>query len=147
MIVPIFVLISRIRGRGAWLANVAGILAVLGMTTMPGLLVVDFYDIAIYGELGGDAWQKVSDRLEELPGMILMFLTAFVPFVLALPLALAAAWKAGLLSWWPPVLALAGAAAAQFVPGSAGLLIEAAVLIVLGYALHRMFRASPEQPA
>ncbi len=52
LIVPVFVLISMIRERGAWVANVAGILAVLGMTTMPGLLVVDFFDIAIYGELG-----------------------------------------------------------------------------------------------
>jgi hypothetical protein len=147
LIVPVFVLISMIREQGAWVANAAGILAVLGMTTMPGLLVVDFFDIAIYGELGGDAWQAVSDRLEELPGMIIMFVSAFVPFVLALPLIFLAAWRGGLLSWRPGVLALAGLVAAQAVPGGIGLLIWAGVLIVLGYVLSRMFKGRPtEQP-
>ncbi|CAN5880368.1 hypothetical protein BH23ACT12_BH23ACT12_22080 [soil metagenome] len=147
LIVPVFVLISMIRERGAWLANTAGILAVLGMTTMPGLLVVDFFDVAIYSELGGDAWQAVSDHLEELPGMVIMFVSAFIPFLLALPLILVAAWRGGLLSWWPGVLALAGAVAAQAVPGGIGLLVEAGVLIFLGYVLARMFRARPiEQP-
>jgi hypothetical protein len=143
LIVPTFVLISMVRARGAWLANTAGILAVLGMTTLPGLLIVDFYDVAIYGELGGDAWQAVSDRLEELPGTIIMFLSAFLAFVLALPVSLAAAWRAGLLSWWPTLLALAGTVAAQVVPGGIGLLIWAGVLIVLGYALWRLFESRP----
>ena len=143
LIVPVFVLTSMIRGRGSWAANSATILAVLGMTTLPGLLVVDFYDLAIYGELGGDAWQAVSDRLEQLPGMIIFFLSAFVPFVLALPLIFLAAWRAELLSSWPAALAIAGAVAAQVVPGGAGLLLEAAVLIVLGYVLSRMFKSRP----
>ena len=146
LIVPVFVLVSLIRGRGAWLANAAGILGVLGMTTMPGLLIVDFYDIAIYGELGVDAWQRVNDRLAELPGMLLMFLTAFLPFVLALPLVLTAAWRAGLLPWWPALLALVGWIAAQAVPGGIGLLIVGAVLIVLGYVVQRMFRGYPARP-
>ena len=113
------------------------------MTTLPGLLIVDFYDVAIYGELGGDAWQAVSDRLEELPGTIIMFLSAFVPFALALPVSLAAAWRAGLLSWWPGLLALAGTVAAQVVPGGIGLLIWAGVLVVLGYVLWHLFESRP----
>lgn len=145
LIVPVFVLISLIRAKGAWLANVAGILAVLGMTTLPGFLVVDFYDLAIYGQLGGDAWQKVNDRLEELPGMILMFMSAFIPFVLALPTAFLAAWRSKLLPWWPALLSISGAIAAQTVPGGAGLLVEAAVLIVLGFVLLRMFRSLPKE--
>ncbi len=145
LIVPVFVLVSLIRGRGAWLANAAGLLGVLGMATMPGLLIVDFYDLAIYGELGVDAWQAVNDRLAELPGMLLMFLTAFLPFVLALPLVLAAAWRAGLVPWWPALLALVGWIAAQAVPGGIGLLIVGAVLIVLGYVVQRMVQGHYRQ--
>ena len=55
------------------------------MTTLPGFLLGDFYDIAIYGELGGEAWQEVDDRLAELPGATVMFLTGVLGFALALP--------------------------------------------------------------
>lgn len=143
-IVPVFVLISMIRSRGAWLANVAGICAVLGMTTLPGLLVVDFYDLAIYGELGPQAWQAVTDRLEQLPGMIVLFLSAFIPFVLALPIVLVASWRAGLMAWWPAALAFASVFAVQVVPGGAGLLIGGVVQVVLGFALYRMFKDHTE---
>ena len=57
-IVPVFVLTSMIRERGAWLANFAAALACLGMTTLPGLLVVDFYDLAIYDAVGGTAGMR-----------------------------------------------------------------------------------------
>ena len=67
------------------------------MTTLPGLLLVDFYDVAVYGELGGDDWQTVSDRLEEPPAAIFLFVSALAGFLLALPLA-AAGRVAGTLS-------------------------------------------------
>jgi hypothetical protein len=137
LIVPTLALVWAARDRGAWLANVAGIFAVLGMTTLPGFLLVDFYDVAIYGELGGDAWQAVNDRIEELPGAMFMFLTGFVGFMLALPTALLAAWRAGLLSWWPAAVVAVGEFAAQAVPGGYGLLVFAVALAALAYALHR----------
>jgi hypothetical protein len=137
LIVPTLALVWAARDRGAWLANVAGIFAVLGMTTLPGFLLVDFYDVAIYGELGGDAWQAVNDRIEELPGAMFMFLTGFVGFMLALPTALLAAWRAGLLSWWPAAVVAVGEFAAQAVPGGYGLLVLAVALAALAYALHR----------
>jgi hypothetical protein len=61
--VPVIGLVV-VRSRGVWLANVAGLAAILGLTTLPGFLLTDFYDVAIYGELGGDAWQTVNDRIE-----------------------------------------------------------------------------------
>jgi hypothetical protein len=54
----------------SYFSNVAGLAAILGLTTLPGFLLTDFYDVAIYGELGGDAWQTVNDRIEELPGSV-----------------------------------------------------------------------------
>jgi hypothetical protein len=142
--IPAVALIVAVRGRGAWLANLAAFLAVLGMTTLPGFLLTDFYDIAIYGELGGDAWDAVDDRLQELPGAIVMFLTGFLGFALTLPVALLAAWRAGLLPWWPALVVLAGNVAAQAIPGGFGLLVWAAALVVLAYVLWRLL---PERVA
>ena len=138
--VPAIALVVAVRGRGAWLANVAGFLAVLGMTTLPGFLLTDFYDIAIYGELGGDAWDAVNDRIEELPGAAIMFLTGVLGFALTLPVALLAAWRARLLPWWPALVVFAGQVCAQAVPGGYGLLLFAAALVALGYVLWRMPR-------
>jgi hypothetical protein len=138
LIIPAFVLIWMVRERGAWLANVAGVLAVLGMTTLPGFLLTDFYDIAIYGELGGDAWQQVDDRLGELPGAAFMFLTAFLGFFLTLPVALLAAWRARLLPWWPALAITVASISTQPIPGGLGLLLLALALAALTYALRRM---------
>jgi hypothetical protein len=139
---PAVALIVAVRARGAWLANVAAVLAFLGMTTLPGFLLTDFYDIAIYGELGGDAWEAVDDRIQELPGAAIMFMTGFLGFLLTLPVALLAAWRARLLPWWPALVVLAGPIAAQAIPGGFGLLVWAGALLVLGYVL-RTFPAEP----
>ena len=41
-----------VRRRGSWLADLAGVPAFLGISTLPGLLFVDFYDSAIGQEYG-----------------------------------------------------------------------------------------------
>ena len=138
LVLPAFALIRAVRGRGAWLANAAGVFAVLGMTTLPGFLLTDFYDVAIYGELGGDAWQAVTDRLEELPGATFMFVSAFLGFLLALPVALLGAGRAGLLPWWPALVVAVGEVAAQAVPGGYGLLLLSVALVALSYALRQV---------
>jgi hypothetical protein len=138
LIVPAFVLVWLVRERGAWLANAAGVFAVLGMTTLPGILLIDFYDVAIYGELGGDDWQRVTDRLEELPGAMFFFISALIGFALTLPLALLAAWRARLLSWWPAVMVAVAEISAQVIPGGYGLLLFAAALIALSYVLRQV---------
>ena len=137
LIIPAIWLIVSVRERGAWLANVAAIFVVLGMTTLPGFLLTDFYDVAIYGQLGGDAWDRVDDRLGELPGAIFVFVTGFVGYLLALPTALLAAWRARLLPWWPAAAILVAEVCARAVPGGFGLLIWSAALCALTYVLYR----------
>jgi hypothetical protein len=135
----VFALVGLVRGRGAWLANVAAILAVLGATTLPGFLIVDFYDIAIIDTVGGEAYDDVIDRLEELPGATVIFVTGFLGHLLCLPVALFAAWRATLLPLWVPLVLSAATIAAQVVqPFGSGLLILAVGMVVLAYALSRM---------
>ena len=137
-IIPVFALAMPIRRRGAWLANVALLFAVVGLTTLPGLLVTDFYDVAIYGKLGPDAWQTVNDRLEALPGTIVFLVTTLVGATLALPMALLAAFRAR-----PSLVAAArlprgGNFGPSRVPGGIGLLILAVVVACLTLALLRV---------
>jgi hypothetical protein len=135
----VFALAGLIRGRGVWLANVAAILAVLGATTLPGFLVVDFYDIAIVDELGADAWQPVTDRIEELPGATVLFVTGFLGHVLCLPVVLLAAWRARLLPFWTFAVVTAGLLAGQAVsPFGSGLLLAALAMLALAYSLSRL---------
>ena len=138
--VPAVALIGLVRARGAWIANAAAVAAVLGMTTLPGFLLIDFVDLAVYGEAGAEAWRDVTDRIEELPGATVMFLTGFVGFMLALPLALLAAWRGGFLPWWPLVVLVVGQFGGLIVPGGFGLLLWAAALVVIAYALRERLR-------
>ena len=134
-----FALVGLVRGRGAWLANVAAILAVLGATTLPGFLLVDFYDIAIVDAAGGETWQEINDRIEELPGATVLFITGFLGHFLCLPVALFAAWRGGLLPLWTPIAVSIAAVLAQAVrPFGSGLLILALAMVALSYALWRM---------
>jgi hypothetical protein len=144
----VFALVGLVRGRGAWLANAAAVLAVLGATTLPGFLLVDFYDIAIAGELGGNAYDQVEDRIEELPGATVMFITGFLGHFLCLPVALFAAWRAGLLPLWTPVVVSVALVAAQVLrPFGSGLLLAALGMVALSYALARMdWRPREEEP-
>jgi hypothetical protein len=141
----VFALVGLVRGRGAWLANIAAVLATLGATTLPGFLLTDFYDIAIYGELGGDAWQQVTDRIEELPGAVVLFLTGFLGHMLCLPVALFAAWRAGLVALWVPIgMSVVLVAAEVLQPLGSGLLILAAGLVVLAWVFSRVdWRTQP----
>jgi hypothetical protein len=144
----VFALGGIVRGRGAWLANIAAVLATLGATTLPGFLLTDFYDIAIYGELGGDAWQQVTDRLEELPGALVLFATGFLGHFLCLPFALFGAWRARLVALWVPIAFTVALAAAQALqPFGSGLLILAAAMVALAYVFSRLDWRPREQAA
>jgi hypothetical protein len=141
----VFALVGLVRGRGAWLANVAAILAVLGATTLPGFLIVDFYDIAIVDAAGGETYEAVTDRLEELPGASVLFATGFLGHMLCLPVALFAAWRGALLPLWTPVAVTVAIVAAQVVqPFGSGLLILAVAMVALAYALARMDWHAPD---
>jgi hypothetical protein len=111
-IAPALLLAAYVRRRGAWLANIAAVLGFVGMTTLPGLLIVDYYDSAIGQLYGVDATVAVEDHMQAtMWGATALALPGMVGFMLGLPLAALAVWRAGLVRWWAPLAVLAGYAA------------------------------------
>lgn len=99
-----------VRRRGAWLANVAGLLALLGISTIPGFLMVDFIDSTIGQIAGVDVALRVSEAAMAFWGFFVMQIPGLVGLFLALPLAAIAAWRAGLIRWWGVAAVIAGEA-------------------------------------
>ena len=103
-------IVGLVRRRGAWLANVAGVLAILGISSIPGFLVSDFIDSAMGRLVGINETVRVGEAVEEQWGLAVMAVPGFAGLVLALPLAAIAAWRAAQLPWWGPLPVIAGMA-------------------------------------
>jgi hypothetical protein len=111
-VAPALLLAAYVRSRGAWIANVAAVFGFVGMTTLPGLLMVDYYDSAIGQLYGVDATVAVADHMTAtMWGAAALAVPGMIGFMLALPLAALALWRAGLVRWWAPVSVVAGYAA------------------------------------
>ncbi len=59
-------IVPMVRGRGAWLATITGFIGFLGVSTMPGLLMSDFFDSAIGAAHGMEGHRAVYDALAGL---------------------------------------------------------------------------------
>jgi len=61
--VPALLIAPYVRGRGAWLENVTAFIGFAGMTTLPGLLFIDWYDSAV-GQVYQARGQPRCDRAD-----------------------------------------------------------------------------------
>ncbi len=142
-IAPALLAAAYVRGRGAWLANVAAFLGFVGMTTLPGLLFVDWYDSAIGQLYGPEAIVAVNEHMSEtMWGVPVLTVPGMLGFLLALPLAVVALWRAGLVRWWAFAAVVAGYVA--FTVSNVtwwGCAITAGCFAVLSVALARATRA------
>jgi hypothetical protein len=117
-IAPAVLVVRHVVGRGRALANVAGVVGFAGMTTLPGLLFIDWVDSAV-GQLWGPA------AIDQMHGLVeeqawafpIMQLPGIIGLFLALPLAVLALWRARLARWWAPLAAVLAVAA--FMVGNA----------------------------
>ncbi|TQN37322.1 hypothetical protein FHU33_3968 [Blastococcus colisei] len=139
-------LVGAVRRRGSWLANVAGLLAFLGISSLPGFLLADFYDSAIGQVHGVDGAVAVEQAMGDMWGLGVMGFTGIVGFLLCLPVAVLAAWRAGLLRWWAALAPIAGLAAGFFFLGAnvPGWAVTTVGFVVLSVGLARAGR-DPEQ--
>jgi hypothetical protein len=113
-LLPALLIAGLVRARGAWIANVAAFLGFVGISTLPGLLFVDFYDSAIGQVAGAETTAEVSAVMEGMWGVPAIAVPGMIGFVLGLPVAALAAWRAGLVRWWGPLAVVAGFAAFAF---------------------------------
>ncbi len=108
-IAPALLAAAHVRGKGAWIANVAALLGFAGMTTLPGLLFLDWYDSAVGQLYGPDAVVAVQEHMTEtMWGVAAFTIPGMLGFLLALPLATVALWRGGVVRWWAIVAVVAG---------------------------------------
>jgi hypothetical protein len=132
-------IVALVRLRGSWLANVAGILAILGISTMPGFLIGDFVDATFGAELGAQEAFRIGDGIQELWGFRVMAIPGVLGLLLAMPGATLAAWRAALVPWWAPAASIAGVASFMgFGAQLPGNLLLTAAFAVVAYALLRI---------
>jgi hypothetical protein len=144
LIAPAMLLAAYVRGRGAWIANVAAVLGFLGATTLPGMLLSDWYAAAIGHFHGADGLTTIEDHMmSSMWGLKGFMIPGLLGFALALPLATMALWRARLVRWW--ALAAVLGADVAFLASNArvwGATIAAALLCVFAFALVRATRTS-----
>jgi hypothetical protein len=133
-----FALVGLVRGRGAWLANGAGLLAVVGLTTLPGLVLIDYHDVATANVAGVGVATAVSDAVAQLPGFLPLLLPAVLCSLVALPLAAIAAGRGRLIPWWVPAALVVSFGTMRLLPGRVGFGLVALATAALAYALWRI---------
>jgi hypothetical protein len=140
LIAPVvYAMVALVRGRGAWLANVAGVLAVLGLSTLPGLVLIDFASVATHLSSGQEAVAAMEDEMDGLGWFLAVVIPAFLTSILALPVAVAALWRARLVPGYLPVVAVVAALAPNVAPTWwLGFGINAVWMLVLAYFLARI---------
>jgi hypothetical protein len=137
-IVPAMLIVPLVRGRGAWLATISGFIGFLGVATMPGLLLADWFDSAIGAAHGLAGHHAVSAAMEGMWGIPVFTAPGIVALLVALPLAMLTLWRARLARWWG--LAAAVAAVAAFLLSNStwpGAVIATLFLGVVSLALRK----------
>jgi hypothetical protein len=129
-----YAMVGLVRRRGAWIANLAGLLAVLGLSTLPGLVFLDYFSVAVVHAVNAEA------AVEKLPGFAALSVPAFITSILAVPVATLALWRARLVAWWIPLVAATGPLAPNFLPGPAIVMfsVGAVCMLIVGWALWRI---------
>jgi hypothetical protein len=135
-----YAMVGLVRRRGVWIANLAGVLAVLGLSTLPGLVLFDYFNVAVEHVAGLDAAVNAENAVEGLPGLAALTAPAFISSILAVPVATLALWRARLVAWWLPLVAGAAFLGPNFLPGPAivAFSVMAVGTLVVGWALWRI---------
>jgi len=103
-----FGIVALLRPRGGPLLAIGGTLAIVGTVSLPGLLVTDFYDLALAQELPRATSAAISDKASEPFWLILFQLPAVVGSILGTTLLAFALWRAKVVALWAPLAVLAG---------------------------------------
>lgn len=138
-------LVHLVRGKGVVLANIAGVVAVLGLINFSALMISDFFDIVAFQMLPVDQAEKLLQDAAQ-PAMIIAWqLPGMIGSFLGLVLVAVAYARAGRAGWWFPagvlvgiVVWVVGARAWNLVLGLGGPVILLVVFGVVGVSMIRM---------
>jgi hypothetical protein len=134
-----YALVGLVRGRGAWLANIAGLLAIIGLSTLPGLVMVDFATVAMANVTDVDTALAASEEMDTMAAFGILVAPAFLASILALPVAAAAMARAGLFRWWVPALVTVAFLGVNAIPDAVvGFVVIAVALLAVAYELWRL---------
>ena len=138
-----FLAAGYVRRRGATLANIGAFLGFVGMTTLPGILAVDWYDSSVGQVYGVDAIASLHEHMDKTLWALPLFAApGIVGLLLCLPLAVAGLWRGGVVRWWSFGAALVGTA--TFIGSGVtvwGVSLTAVFFTVLGVDLARGTRS------
>jgi hypothetical protein len=144
--VGIFGLIHLLRHRAVVLAHIAGVLAVWGWVTLPGLLISDFYDLSLAQWNDRQDALAIFERAGGYMGGIIISVPALLS-LMGLVLLGFALWRARLAPLWLPAVLLAGTLIMQFgPPGPVYWLLGTGLwLASLGYVGLKILRMSDDE--
>lgn len=135
----VFAIVGLVRGRGAALANVAGVTAVIGLTTLPGLVMLDLTGTAAAQVTDVDTAYAIEEQLGQNPAFVFLVIPAFLCVMVVVPLAVIAMWRARLVHGSFAVSGVLAAAALHVAPTwwlAFG--INLVWMMALGYVLWRL---------
>ena len=141
--VTAFMAAAYVRSRGVVLANIGAFLGFIGMTTLPGIVAMDWYDSSVGQVYGVDAVASLHERMDANLWALPFFATpGIIGILLCMPVAAAALWRGGVVRWWSFAAALAGTA--TFIGSGVtvwGVSLTAVFFTVLGVDLARGTRS------
>jgi hypothetical protein len=115
------------------LRGVTAVLCFFGATILPGMVLVDFYDLALATELSREQGVAVADAASSYGLTAIAMVPALLGFALGMVLVCVTAWKAGFAPVWVAPVLLAGIVVSFAGPPVA--VAAASVLIVGAYGL------------
>lgn len=122
-----------IRGRGVTLANIAVVLAVLGLGTFPALTITSIIDVVAIDALGEAGLVALIDGGEDSAAFLVVLLFALVGSLLSLILIGIAVWRSGLAPWWIGVVLIISALLLIAGGSSQVMAIVASALSLVGF--------------
>lgn len=124
---------SCIRGRGVTLANIALVLAVIGLGTFPALAVTSIVDVVAISAVGEEGLASLIDAAEDSVAFIVVLLFALAGSLLSLVLIGLAVGRSGLAPWWVGGALIVAAALLIAGGSSQALAIASSVLLLAGF--------------
>jgi hypothetical protein len=126
----------------------AATLAFCGATMLPGLVVVDFYDLALIQSLPAEQAAAVGERAGDYGLQPVMQVPAVAGLLLGGILVMLCAWRSGLVGGWAPALVAAGLVASFAVFSGVTMVAGASCSVVAygGIALRLRSARIPSSP-